>query len=209
MTIYIDLDDTLIHALPAYHKPNPGKRTRVVLQDSEGNEVYHTMLRPLAHKLLEAARGLSNVKMLTTATKDYAIAHNETFNFGFAKEDIIAREDLMVKITLAYGSDIVPAKSKVDPNSLLIDNLSPTTESGRIKSSFLGIPPEQYIVIREFSGKDPDCFEQELHSLIENMATLIKTKSTTPKSLTPPISHNSKFSLANNSKNDNKDPLEL
>lgn len=166
MTIYIDLDETLIHAIYA-QSGNPGKRTPIRLLEDDGldSEIFYSLLRPKAKELLSFCREASEVKMLTTATKDYALKHNEVFSLGFKKHEIIAREDYLYQSMLAYGTVTELLKTRVDPNSLLIDNLPRLAEAAMLKQQYLGIKPHQYIQIREFSGKDPQNFNQELIEL--------------------------------------------
>jgi hypothetical protein len=165
MRIYFDLDDTLIHAMPTHNGSGKGKRTLVSIGE-KNEEKYFSLLRPHALELLYHCRQHSQVKMLTTATRDYAISHNEVFNLGFSCQDIIAREDYIEQIQLAYGHDWVPLKTKVDPTAILIDNLSPNTDSSKIKIAYLGINESQYFQIREFNGKDPSKFPLELDQLL-------------------------------------------
>lgn len=181
MNIYIDLDETLIHAkysIPG-HSGNPGKRTAIKIIDEDGlnHETYHSLIRPKALELLNHCRKLTKVKMLTTATRDYAILHNETFLLGFEPAEIIAREDYLVRTSLAYGTTTEPSKRRTDPNAFLIDNLPRLAEAAMLKQQYLGIRPENYIEIREFSGKDPEIFSQELKDIL----TLLEDNILKPK----------------------------
>lgn len=168
-SIYVDLDETLIHAIHGFGR-NPGKRTPVAF---EGVEKYHTLLRPAAPKMLGAFRALGRVRMLTTATREYAQTHNEIFGLGFEKDDIVAREDYVCKIQLAYGSQWDTAGKDADPSAILVDNLPGTDENARLKIQYLGIPKGNYIQIRAFDGKDPDCFEQELEDILAEAKRLL------------------------------------
>ena len=168
MNIYIDLDDTLIHSVYGVGR-NPGKRT-VIQVDEE--EVYHSLLRPVAKELLASLRNLGPVSMLTTARRDYALAHNSAFALGFSEDEIFARDDYICKIKLAYGEEWVPVEKGVDKNAILIDNLSPATESSRTKSGFLGIGEDRYIQIREFDGKDPKEFSSEVEEVLARVVKL-------------------------------------
>lgn len=163
MNIYIDLDDTLIHSVYGVGR-NPGKRSVINISD---DETYHSILRPEAGRILQELRRIGTVRMLTTSIEAYAKAHNEVFSLGFSEADIIAREKYITKIHLAYGSEWVPSDRKVDPDSVLIDNLSFSTESSLTKTSFLGIGESGYFQIREFDGKDPQCFTQEVDDLLD------------------------------------------
>jgi hypothetical protein len=162
MNIYIDLDDTLIHSVYGRGR-NPGRRTVVNVTE---DEIYHSMLRPEASRILGELRKIGNVRMLTTAISDYAEAHNRVFSLGFLESEIFARERYISKVLLAYGSEWVASMTRTDPGALLIDNLSPSTESSRTKCAFLGIGEDNYLQIREFDGKDPACFVEEVDSLL-------------------------------------------
>jgi hypothetical protein len=168
MTIYLDLDDTLIHSVYGVGR-NPGKRTVIALSD---NDVYHTLLRPLAPNILSELRRVGTLKMLTTAAREYAQAHNTILNLGFNVSDIIAREDFICQTYGLHGEAWTPTKTGTDPSAILIDNLSPNTESSRIKIQFLGIKSARYFQVREFYGKDPACFQQEIQELLQRVAGL-------------------------------------
>lgn len=174
MTVYIDLDETLIHAIHA-HSGNPGKRTPIRLIEDDGSEaeLFYSLLRPKANEILSFCREISEVKMLTTATRDYALKHNEIFSLGFEEHEIIAREDYLYQSVMAYGSVTELLKTRVNPNSLLIDNLPRLADAAMLKQQYLGIKPQQYIQIREFSGKDPQNFDQELIELQNQIKELI------------------------------------
>ncbi len=174
MNIYIDLDDTLIHSVYGVGR-NPGKRAVVDLGE---DEVYHSFLRPEALRLLSDLRGIGSVRMLTTSIEAYAKAHNDVFSLGFQDSEIIAREHYIEKIKLAYGEDWVPVRRGTDPSAVLIDNLTPNTESSLTKCAFLGIGAEQFLQIREFNGKDPDCFPEEVEQLLVRIKQIAEADET-------------------------------
>ena len=87
--IYVDLDETLIHAGAAGLR-SPGRRRRVAF----GLEVYDVALRPCAHCLLGCLREIGCVSLLTTSQRDYAEKINEAFGLGF--EQLYCREDIFV-----------------------------------------------------------------------------------------------------------------
>lgn len=163
--VYVDLDDTLIHAV--YGKGRGvGKRT--VIDAGEG-EYYHSFLRPDAHYMLEEMRRMGEVWMLTTAKRSYAMAHNETFRLGFSGGEILAREDYIVRVPMAYSSEWMPTERGVCPHGILVDNLSPAAEAARLKMAYLGIGEERYVQIREFNGRDPDNFKGELAQILTSL----------------------------------------
>jgi hypothetical protein len=171
MCIYLDLDDTLIHSVYGVGR-NPGKRTVIHLSDKE---VYHTLLRPLAADILAGLRNIRQVKMLTTAIKEYALAQNQAFSLGFSTQDIIAREDYITTVNDMFGENWIPLQSRTDPDSILIDNLPPAAESSRLKMQFLGIKQSSYFQIREFYGKEPACFQQEVDDLLAKISQHCET----------------------------------
>jgi len=87
--IYVDLDETLIHAGAAGLR-SPGRRRRVAF----GLEVYDVALRPCAHYLLGWLREIGCASLLTTSQRDYAEKINEAFGLGF--EQLYCREDIFV-----------------------------------------------------------------------------------------------------------------
>ena len=169
LSIYVDLDETLIHSIQGFGR-NPGKRTPIPFK---GAEKYHSLLRPASLEMLATLRNLGKVRMLTTATREYAKAHNEVFTLGFGENEIVDREDYTSRVQLAYGFVLEPTRRKSDPQAVLIDNLSPESENSRIKIEYLGIDESRYFRIREFSGKDPDCFEAELKSIFSDIRRIV------------------------------------
>lgn len=154
-TIYIDLDDCLIHSV--FGPSNSKRRTVIHL----ASEKYSVMIRPLAQEMLSDLRSLGHVRMLTTATPDYAQEINRTFTLGFAPEDVISLTPLLETIQLAYGSDTILSKVKTDPSSVLIDHQNPKDKWLRVKMLYLGITESSYVQIREFYGIDPLKFPTE------------------------------------------------
>jgi hypothetical protein len=163
--IYVDLDDTLIHAVWGRGR-GVGKRSVVRVGEEE---TFHSLLRPTAKFLLSELRRSTEVLMLTTATLEYAKAHNDVFELGFLEKDIIARDHYIYTVRGAYGSQWETSQRGVCPSALLIDNLSPRSESSMVKMAYLGIGEESYIQIREFSGKDPENFKGELDEILHKV----------------------------------------
>jgi NLI interacting factor-like phosphatase len=103
ISIFVDLDETLVHSLGM--KTIAGdlgdesnlcdKPVTIVLSKKEQ---YVTVLRPGANYLLFRLREVGKVYMLTRATKDYAIAMNKAFNFGFDEDRIFDRNFQKYKI---------------------------------------------------------------------------------------------------------------
>jgi hypothetical protein len=168
-TIYIDLDDCLIHSV--FGVRNTKRRTVMHLDE----EKYSVLERPLAKKMLTDLRELGHLRMLTTATPDYAQEVNRIFGFDFAQNDVISLVPLLVTVQLAYGSDTLLTKTHTDPHSILIDHQSPQDKWLRTKMLYLGVKENSYIQIREFAGIDPFQFPKEWESKymprINQMAT--------------------------------------
>src|SRR6516164_9282866 len=122
--IYVDLDETLIHARVAGSRP-PGKRRRFAF----GLEVYDVALRPCARYLLGCLREIGCVSLLKTSRRDYAEKINEAFGLGF--EELYCREDIFIFRPFA---DL--KTEAVAPQSVLIDDLSPTETLARLKMKF-------------------------------------------------------------------------
>lgn len=165
MRVYVDLDDTLIHAVYGLGR---GKGKRTVIDAGDG-ELYHSLLRPSAHRFLEELRGDGEVFMLTTATKKYAGAHNKAFSLGFSEDEIVAREDYLIQVTMAYSSELITKKERVCPEGWLVDNMPPEEEAARLKRAYLGIGVDRYTQVREFNGKDPEVFNREMDQIFSTI----------------------------------------
>ena len=175
MTIFLDLDETLIHSIPGRPGMGMGRRASVAVgfKDNGKPDTYHTELRNCAHTLLLRCRAAGPTRMLTTATREYALAMNSTFSLGFAPEEIIAREDYLEEIPAPYGGyDTLVKSLKFCPDSILIDNLAPTEAHAKRKMLFLGIGEDKYIQIREYiGGRDADKFQGELTAIFRRLAS--------------------------------------
>ena len=166
---FVDLDETLIHTL--------GMKTIAGDLGDESNlcdvpvtvalskkEQYVTVLRPGANYLLFCLRELGHVYMLTRASKDYAIAMNKAFNFGF-NEDRIFDKDFINNPKYNIPTGIAHGKN------FLIDDLE-------IKNNFEKITfiknfgKSGYIQIPAFYGNKE---ESITHSLINDIIDDIKS----------------------------------
>jgi hypothetical protein len=169
--IFWDIDETMIHTL--MNDPNQQH-----LQFSLGDSLtYHTIIRPCSHALIRYSRelvGKENVHILTTATRDYAEKVNELAGWGFDPKDIFAREDqaaARVWVTTAYGggyNETTPHEY-ANPNNVLIDNLYPRENQGKIQ--FIGIVDTyktNYLKIQDYYGVDfpEDPFEEEVKGFL-------------------------------------------
>lgn len=167
-SIYFDNDETLSHSV--YQEPNQ-KHFRFTL---ENGGVYYPIIRPSAKRIIDFARnlvGFENVKILTTATKDYIREINKVAEWGFLDEQLIAREE--ISSSLRYptdGSSHLEASRYAHPENVLIDNLPPRENSDKI--SFLGIWKTyhaNYFKVSDYYGFDfpDDPFEEYVMKFLE------------------------------------------
>lgn len=161
--IFLDLDETLVHFIS--HKASI-KRTKIEFD----GEKYYGFQRPLAYEIILNCRSLAPTKILTAATRDYALKINEVFDFGFSEKHIFTREDLDDCILSDYKSKI----SKDDQISVLIDNETHDHQYSKIKMKSLGISTESYFQIRSFKGRDPKKFETEWDELFQKIKSYLK-----------------------------------
>lgn len=178
-TIYLDLDETLIHSIPSYGGMGVSRRRVIVdcgLKKNGKRDRYTTDLRDIAIAIVKRCQKLTHTKILTSALKEYAEAHVEAFNLGIAKTDIIAREDFLYEGQGPYGSkDIYVLERNIDPTAVLIDNAEPTSEMGRAKTIFLGIPPENFLKIKDYpGGKETPSAAKEIWDAIETIEKLFE-----------------------------------
>jgi hypothetical protein len=168
MEIYLDLDDCLIKAHPLYGGRGVGRHAKIIRLDGEN---YSSRIRKDAARILQECRSIAPTRLFTSAVREYAEAHNKTFELGFLSEEMICREDYMCTVSLPYGGvDYVPLKTGESPKSILVDNNPAGNQHAILKREFLGIPRDNYIVIREFQGfPDPPCFETELATIFQKI----------------------------------------
>jgi len=169
--IFWDIDETLIHTLLDDPKQN---HVQFSLGDSF---TYHTIIRPCSHELIRFSRelvGKENVHILTTATRDYAQKVNELAGWGFDPKDIFAREDqeaARVWVATAYGGSYgaTTPHEYADPNNVLIDNLPPRQNQGKVQ--FIGIDDNyetNYLKIQDYYGVNfpEDTFEEDVREFL-------------------------------------------
>ena len=110
--VFVDLDASLVHcvfrgshatmakrnkAISLFSKKEKQLSKTLILADAADDgvtELYSSYLRDGALDLLKALRdefGSSNVRMLTAAMQDYAIANSEAHGLGFTKDQILHR----------------------------------------------------------------------------------------------------------------------
>ena len=154
MTIFLDLDETLVHSVPG-RGGNPGRRRVVRLEDGDS---YWVMERPLARQMIEDCRALAPTCVLSSSSQDYAMAVCEALGFGFAKGDVMGWQRFLVE-TQPKNYDVI--QTGYCPSSVLVDNALPGSWSALSKIRFLGIGPSHYLQVRTFRGKDSPHFPDE------------------------------------------------
>ena len=166
--IFWDLDQSLIAT--EFSAPDQN-HIRFALE--EGG-VYYTMIRPCAKRLIEFSRqliGPENVFILTASTKDYACEINLLAEFGFPRNQILAREDLQKScFPTAYGGSSVVASEYADLDNVLIDNLDPRYNADKV--AFLGMwrsIDTNYFKVRDYYGVNfpNDPFESDIKAFLE------------------------------------------
>jgi len=175
--IFWDIDETLIHTLMS--RPNQ-EHIQLVFDD----HMYYTIVRPVSNELIKFSRNLvgkENVHILTTATRDYAEQVNALAGWGFNNADIFAREDqaaARVWVNTAYDDTISDGYSTTtpheyaNPNNVLIDNLPPRQNEGKIQ--FIGINDTyktNYLKIHDYYGVDfiDDSFAEDVKLFLTNL----------------------------------------
>ncbi len=131
--LFIDLDETLIHARET---PVGGP---VTLRNSRRIGDYEVCVRPEAPELLSLCRaGGRQVFLFTNAFFGFAHEASRLFSLGFDDRTIFS------------FAMILNCRRNLSPASALIDNLPPQAESTQEKMQALGIAPEQVWVIPAF-----------------------------------------------------------
>lgn len=166
---YYDLDECLIHT--NFKDP---QQEHVSFALTEDLNLYYTIIRPCAKRVIEFARNLigeENVFILTAATKEYACEINRLAEFGFPESQIIAREEISNhKFSTAYGGWAIGPSKYAHLDNVLIDNLESRYNSDKV--SFLGIWPSvdvNYLKIIDYFGVNfpDDPFEEKVIKFLE------------------------------------------
>lgn len=157
--VFIDLDETLIHAVyaggissefvsMAYIDPKTSLRKGDI---SVQNELYRGTLRPGALDFLTRTRekyGKENVLMLTASVLPYAIAFNIIFGLGFTESQI-------------YDRSLIPYQMEPhrEYRAILIDNLPQRENESKLdflnRSEFKKI---DYYRVPDFYNQPQDDF---------------------------------------------------
>jgi len=147
-TIYFDNDECLqTHARISSLGPNSETIVSAPDPDPDYNKDHPYLIiykRPGIDELLSNLRKTHKVKLLTFARRQSALTINKLCNFGFAEDDIIAREDIL-GTTALHSEYPNPISRKTDPNSILIDDHGPHSGYLQCKANYLGIPTSKCI----------------------------------------------------------------
>lgn len=161
MTIFLDLDDTLIHAVPL-RGGRLGRRRLVRCSDGDG---YGVMERPLAQQMIADCCALARVVILTTGAQDYAESVCRALEFSV--DDILGCEKYIRSIP---GEGDTPMELGVDPDSWLIDNAEPNFLYSKLKMAYLGTSRSRYLKVRTFTGIDPKTFPEEWRQIVDQIS---------------------------------------
>lgn len=134
-SVFLDLDETLIHTRVAGRPLEPGLTTPLRCGP------YLAWLRPDVREILRVVGALAVPVYLCTASQHaYAARLLAVFGIGIPERNILALEHLQAgRIGLA-------------PNGVLIDDLDSGHEVARLKRRVLGIGTERYFQIPAFRG---------------------------------------------------------
>jgi hypothetical protein len=160
--IFVDIDETLIHAgMGEDHKPEV---PTVDVMNRDPDEMYKVSLRPGAIKLLFDLRTIGHVYALTRATQDYAFAMNKTLGLGFLEERIYSR--LHVREWRKTKIDLeVPLGQ-----NYLIDDLDYQDNYEKI-ALLRKLGPVQYIKVVPFWGNaDEGYTHEDIDKIVEQIA---------------------------------------
>lgn len=173
-TIYVDLDDTLIwtweplitsafmsaaFGLPICTPPKPGQGNRRIVKVPIGDKFALSCCRPNVKSLLRDLRRLAEVRLLTHAHLDYALAMNMAFGFGFSQQQIFS-------LSATNRQDEMPPRTGVAV--LIDDNGSYSGDEAwkrhREKCAVIGVEQDSFsdIQVTPFTGRQNDLFARPL-----------------------------------------------
>ena len=148
MTIYLDLDETLIHS---EFIENHYLVKNDVFEQGEYHKGYITFVRPIAWEFIDFCHelvGRENLFILTAASKDYA-------------EDVIKGIGCFDKFNKIISSRETEDQNAVDEFPILVDDFPRNYE----KLRYLGIleKPDQAIRVIPFNSKFYKFLKKDLH----------------------------------------------
>ena len=172
--IWVDLDKTLVFVRNeseertlAMLAPFYGVSSDIILRPPrKGRRILRRILvrgvevrgcvRRGAREFLAALRKLAEVQMLTSSSRHYASAMNATFDLGFKKSHIVAREDWMCE---RKGRRTTEPWEGIDPAGVLVDNAS-DDRLHRHKLGYLG-DDARLVLVEDFAGHTFDTFSKD------------------------------------------------
>ena len=123
-SIFLDLDETLIHTRVAGSQLEPGLSTPLRCGP------YLAWLRPDVREILRIVGALAVPLYICTASeRAYAVRLSAVFGLGIPERNILALEHLQA------------GQTRLAPNGVLIDDLDPDHALARLKRRVLGIGP--------------------------------------------------------------------
>jgi hypothetical protein len=149
--IFVDIDETLMHADMGSHNP---EIPTVDVMTHEPDELYKVALRPGAIELLFKLRAIGEIYALTRATQGYAFAMNKTLGFGFPSERIYSRLQVKDWHNTKIDFDVPPGLN------YLIDDLEFQDNYEKI-ALLRKLGPVQYIKVKPFWGDIEDGYTDE------------------------------------------------
>jgi hypothetical protein len=160
-SIFVDIDETLIHAgMGEDHKPEV---PTVDVMTRDPDELYKVSLRPGAIKLLFDLRTIGHVYALTRATQDYAFAMNKTLGLGFPSERIYSRLHVREWRKTKIDLDIPQGQN------YLIDDLDYQDNYEKI-ALLRKLGPVQYIKVVPFWGNaDEGYTHEDIDKIVEQI----------------------------------------
>jgi hypothetical protein len=185
--IWIDLDKTLVYVRDkrenqtlAMLAPFWGISADVILRPSrKGRRKLRSVtvrglewrgcLRHCAHDFLEALRSLTEVRMLTSASRPYAKAMNVAFKLGFKNTQIFAREDWM---RVRKNARATGRAHGIDVDGVLIDNETDDWIH-RQKIGYLGARG-RLVTVEDFTGFVQDSFTTDWPRHVQQVRDLLR-----------------------------------
>lgn len=168
-SIFVDLDETLIHTPTLEYTFDPGFKFPEGVETFElknGKLSIQIGVRPGARQFLTELRKLGNVYMLTAANKKYADIMNEHGKLGFDSAHIFNRKHIKHD----------PYKRKtgiVSGTNILIDNLPSHENWDKLRFLATYGSCRKYIKVMDFNGFPEQGFDNDyINELLEVIRAL-------------------------------------
>ena len=137
-TIFIDVDQTLVHS-----DEEISLSGGVQLAYTGESGTFFTIEREGVAELLDYARSVAPVRLLSAGIMSYVRSLNSHFGWNFKDEDILGRERWM-------DAEREPLREGICPNAILIDNEAPWEANLTKKLRYLGIAAERCFKVEDF-----------------------------------------------------------